>query len=158
MNRGCRKRKIRCDGSKPSCISCQVIYRQDCVYDVLPSALDAAQLSKEVAELRDLLSTLVTSDQDDRNRLLSAYSTRQPNAVGKGSPTPAVAAGTSSAVESSAQKTGASRVAKRPAESIPADDLYSQEDERAAALLSELSFAASGQVEHFGATSFLVSI
>ncbi|ORY90080.1 fungal-specific transcription factor domain-domain-containing protein [Leucosporidium creatinivorum] len=154
--RGCRSRKIRCDGSRPSCMSCQVIYRQECHYDVVPSAVDAAQVVKELAELRALLGSLLISNHEDRDRLLSIYSTQQQESPASAATasTPSLA-GPSSAPTSGAEAVGGIRTVKRPAEAGPDDDSRSQEDERAAALLSELSFAASGQVEHFGATSFL---
>ncbi|GAA6031812.1 hypothetical protein JCM8097_002003 [Rhodosporidiobolus ruineniae] len=138
--RGCRKRKIRCDASKPSCMSCQYIYKEPCIYDHKPTAADAKALQDENARLRSLLDSLVGAEAKERERLLADYS-----------------ASTSSTTPESSTSTRTTKrnlsEAEDPSEADPRS--HSPEDAMAAAMLSELSVAASGQVEHYGVTSFL---
>ncbi|GAA6019812.1 hypothetical protein JCM10207_003706 [Rhodosporidiobolus poonsookiae] len=155
--RGCRRRKVKCDGSKPSCMSCQVIYKEECVYDSAPTAADALALKNQVTDLRSLLDSLVLADPLARDRLLSEYATKT-----QSDSSPAAAASSVSppalTVSSQAGPSTGPRSGKRRAsvgDGSKDAGPHGHEDEMAAAMLSELSFAASGQVEHFGATSFL---
>ncbi|GAA5868639.1 hypothetical protein JCM3774_003608 [Rhodotorula dairenensis] len=152
--KGCRRRKVKCDGSRPSCMSCQVIYKEPCIYEVKATAADAAALQAEVERLSSLLSTIKRANQLDRELILADLAID-----GGGTPEAehaltSRAAPATNATSKAAVKRSASAV-PNPDGSESSSESHSPEDELAAAMLSELSVAASGQVEHFGATSFL---
>lgn len=113
-----------------------------CVYDSKPTAEDAVVMQGQLKELRTLLDTLSVVDTNERNRLLADYASNNPSS----SASPAVGS------ISSSLSTGGS--GKRGADQLDGDEAIA--DDSTVAMLSELSFAASGEVEHYGATSFLV--
>ncbi|GAA5852285.1 hypothetical protein JCM8547_006725 [Rhodosporidiobolus lusitaniae] len=141
--RGCRRRKVKCDGSKPSCMSCQVIYKEPCIYDTKPTPVEVEQLQKQNVDLRSLLDSLVSADAEERNRLLAQYGSN---------PRLKAETTTSPAPVPSFRKTKRTLLEVESAGNVLS---HSPEDDMAAAMLSELSMAASGQVEHYGVTSFL---
>ncbi|GAA5843236.1 hypothetical protein JCM11251_002256 [Rhodosporidiobolus azoricus] len=134
---GCRRRKIKCDGSKPSCMSCMVIYKETCVYEARPTSADATALHKQLAEHQILLDRLVLASPEERERLLRQYSQEGAGSVDVSVP---------ASKRPLSENEGALDAGQLP---------QSTEDDMAAAMLSELSVAASGQVEHFGVTSYL---
>ncbi|GAA5899567.1 hypothetical protein JCM6882_001152 [Rhodosporidiobolus microsporus] len=122
-------------------MSCQVIYKEPCIYETKPTAGDAEALQKQVEDLRSLLDSLLLANSDERERLLARYSQN------------GTTASTTSTLEQPTQplKRSLADVTEVPEKPLS----HSPDDDVAAAMLSELSVAASGQVEHFGVTSFL---
>ncbi|GAA5988160.1 hypothetical protein JCM10908_002088 [Rhodotorula pacifica] len=151
--KGCRRRKVKCDGSRPSCMSCQVIYKEHCIYEVKATAADAAALQAEVERLNALLNTLKRANVVDREHLLSDIGSDSTNSPEIDRATTTSAPAAAEAREKHAKRSTPS--AEDRASSGSGSESTSRDDELAAAMLSELSVAASGQVEHFGATSFL---
>jgi hypothetical protein len=125
-----------------------------CIYEVKVTPADAAALQAEVERLSALLSTIKRANQLDRERILAGL-TIEAGGTPEAEPVPTLQVAPTKTVTNKATAKRAKSTAEDPDES--SGESHSPEDELAAAMLSELSVAASGQVEHFGASSFLVS-
>lgn len=110
-------------------------------------------MQAEVERLSALLVRIKHSTTLDRERLLAELETD--GVIPDYEPTASTSSRTQSGPGTMVVKRPAS-VVRETDDSGSGSDPHSPEDEVAAAMLSELSVAASGQVEHFGATSFLV--
>lgn len=127
--------------------------RSQCVYEVKVTPVDAAALQAEVERLSALLSTIKRANQLDRELILAGLT------IEAGGTPEAERVSTSRAVPTTIASDKATAKRSKSAAEDPDEssgESHSPEDELAAAMLSELSVAASGQVEHFGASSFLV--
>lgn len=72
----CRRRKIKCDGKKPACISCSKS-RETCVYKENPAFVGhlSERLRRSQARVRELehhIKDLVTADSESRDIRLAA--------------------------------------------------------------------------------------
>lgn len=84
--RGCRRRKIKCDGCKPSCVSCQLIYKEP-VGPLLTSTYEVHRLT--VSIVANFCSASTIGSRQQRTRSSSKDKSRNFGRSSKLSSTPA---------------------------------------------------------------------